>query len=259
MLDYTRYCGEITAQTELLCSVLPGRDMNTPVPTCPGWNVGQLARHVGYGHRWAAEAVRTGATTPPDDSAMRELASYVDEDPDQLVPWLLAGALDLESSLREAGPERKVWTPTPVGPQTPQFYARRFTHETAVHRADAVLALGEGFDLSHDVALDAVDEWLDLAVVTWPRRMSDRRHALHGPDSTLHFHATDSHAEWVVDLTGDEFVWRRAHEKSAVAVRGPLVELMLVLYRRRAVADPEVEVFGDAALLDSWLDVVAFG
>lgn len=58
MLDYARYCGEIVEQTELLVDSLAGQDMTTPVPSCPGWNVGQLARHIGYGHRWASEAVR---------------------------------------------------------------------------------------------------------------------------------------------------------------------------------------------------------
>lgn len=38
-------------------------------------------------------------------------------------------------------------------------------------------------------------------------------------------------AEWVVDLTGDAIVWRRAHEQSAVAVRGPLTGLFLVIYQ----------------------------
>jgi hypothetical protein len=46
---------------------------------------------------------------------------------------------------------------------------------------------------------------------------------------TLHFHATDTApeaaAEWLIDLTGDAIVWRREHEKAAVAVRGPLTDL----------------------------------
>jgi hypothetical protein len=78
---------------------------------------------------------------------------------------------------------------------------------------------------------------------------------------TLHFHATDTPpeaaAEWVIDLTGEAITWRRAHEKAAVAVRGPLTDLLLVLYRRRP-ADG-LEVLGDAGLLDLWLDRAKFG
>ena len=84
-----------------------------------------------------------------------------------------------------------------------------------------------------------------------------------GPGRTLHFHATDTDpedsAEWVVDLTGDALAWRRAHEKSAVAVRGPVVELLLLVYRRRSPLDGTVQVLGDADLLDFWLDRVSFG
>ena len=64
--------------------------------------------------------------------------------------------------------------------------------------------------------------------------------------------------EWVVDLTGDRLAWRRAHAESAVAVRGPLVELLLVVYGRRTVDDARVDVLGDRDLLDSWPARVAF-
>ncbi|WP_079038744.1 hypothetical protein [Streptomyces sp. NBRC 110028] len=84
-----------------------------------------------------------------------------------------------------------------------------------------------------------------------------------GPGRTLHFHATDTapeaHAEWVVDLTGEVIAWRRAHEKAAVAVRGPLTELLLLVYKRRPAHGGTVEVLGDAKLLDFWLERVSFG
>ena len=259
MLDYARYCGEIVEQTELLAASLTGQDMTVPVPSCPGWNVGQLVRHVGYGHRWATEAVRGHGAMPRTDRAMRELSGYVDEKPDELIPWLREGARELDTALRDVGPDMRVWTPIPGGKKTPEFFGRRFTHETIVHRIDAALALGTEFEVAHDLAVDNVDEWLELTVVTWPRRDVERHRALHGRDRTLHFHATDTSAEWVVDLTGEEFVWRHAHEKSAVAVRGALTELLLVLYRRRTVEAADVEIFGDAEFLTSWLEVSGFG
>ena len=45
----------------------------------------------------------------------------------------------------------------------------------------------------------------------------------------------------------------------ALPPRGPLTELLLVLYRRRAVGAADVEVFGDSGFLASWLDVSPFG
>ena len=59
--------------------------------------------------------------------------------------------------------------------------------------------------------------------------------------------------------SGEVIAWRRAHEKAAVAVRAPLTDLLLLVYRRRPAHGEGVEVLGDARLLDFWLDRVAFG
>jgi len=146
-----------------------------------------------------------------------------------LGPWLIEAAARLADTLRGTGPDTKVWTPVPGA--TAEFCARRFAHETAVHRADATLAIGAEFRLGQDVALDAIDEWMELGslpmhfeVHPWMRELLD-------PGRTLHFHATDmapqAAAEWLIDLTGGAIAWRRAHEKAAVAVRGPLTDLPL--------------------------------
>jgi hypothetical protein len=60
-------------------------------------------------------------------------------------------------------------------------------------------------------------------------------------------------------LTGDVIAWRRAHERAAVAVRGPLTDLLLAIYRRRPASSGDIEVLGDAPLVDFWLKRVTFG
>jgi hypothetical protein len=62
--DFDRHCAEILAQTSLLVGHLDGADVTVPVPTCPGWNVSQLARHVDGGQRWARDIVTTRAVQP---------------------------------------------------------------------------------------------------------------------------------------------------------------------------------------------------
>lgn len=261
-LEFTEYCEAIVTQTDLLLGHLDGADLAVPVPSCPEWNVGQLARHLGGAHRWSERIVRSRATEPvPDD--FRDLSACTDEDPAVVRPWLAEGAALRADALRDSGPGGQAWSPVPGGAQTTDFYARRMTHETAVHRADAALALGVEYSLEPRVAVDTIDEWMALG---WLPEMLDVKPHLRellGPGRTLHLHATDTpselEAEWVVDLTGDSPAWRRAHEKCAVAVRGPLTDLVLVLYRRRPVGAADVEVLGDRALLDHWLDNVAFG
>lgn len=262
-LSHDRLCAEIVAQTELVRSRIKGADLTVPVPTCPGWNLGQLLRHLGGGHRWAEAVVRTRARQPLADDEFRDLSGYTDEDPAVLDTWLADGAKLLADTLRAAGPGAEVWTPVPDGEQSPAFWARRFAYETLVHRADATLAVGAEFTVDPDVALDALDEWMELGSLPQIFEVHPEKRELLGPGRTLHLHATDTAperaAEWLVDLTGDTIVWRRAHEKAAVAVRGPLTELLLVAYRRRAVRDGSVEVLGDAQLLDFWLERVGFG
>jgi hypothetical protein len=163
----------------------------------------------------------------------------------------------LASTLREAGPHVPV--PGPLPDTTSTFSARRMTHETAMHRADAVLALGQEYDLDNDVAVDAIDEWMELGSLPMHFDIHPWMRELLAPGRTLHLHATDTEAEWVVDLTGDAITWRRSHEKAPVAVRGPVVELLLLIYKRRPADSGKVEIIGDEELLDFWLERVSFG
>jgi uncharacterized protein (TIGR03083 family) len=260
-LSYDRYCSEIVVQTDLLRACVENADLTVPVPSCPGWNAGQLLRHLGGAQRLAEESVRTRATGPLPDDHVRDLSAYTDEDPAVLGPWLAEGAARLAGTLREAGPGVKAWSPVTGG--TTDFFARRLAHETVVHRADAALALGVPYTVEEDVALDALDEWMELCSLPILFEIHPWMRELPGPGRTLHFHATDTEpgaaAEWVVDLTGDTIVWRRAHEKAAVAVRAPLTDLLLLVYKRRPPRGEGVEVLGDAELLDFWLERVSFG
>lgn len=263
-MTFDRHRGEIVAQTDLLRSHIKGADLSAPVPSCPGWTVNQLLRHLGGAQRWAADLVRSRATEPLPDDHFRDLSPYVGEDAAELDGWLAEGAGLLADALREAGPDAEMWTPLPENAgRGSTFFARRFAHETAIHRADAALALGVEYVLDEEVALDALDEWLELGSLPVMFEYHPELRELLGPGRTLHFHATDTApeaaAEWVVDLTGEVIEWRRAHEKAAVALRGPLTELLLTVYRRRPAHRDGIEVLGDAELLDFWLDRVSFG
>src|SRR5438270_13858003 len=103
VLTYDRYCAEITEQTHLLESCVKGADLTVPVPSCPGWNAGQLLRHLGGGQRWATALVRARtAQEYPED--FRDLSAYTAEDPAVVGPWLAEGAARLADALRGAGP-----------------------------------------------------------------------------------------------------------------------------------------------------------
>lgn len=254
-IDFTRHCAEIVSQTTLLIGHLHDADLTVGVPTCPGWNVSQLARHVDGGQRWAREIVATRASEPPSDVALRDLSGATDEDPATLSFSLSEAAAALAATLTEAGPDAQMWCP--VGNGGAAFYARRFTHETAIHRADAALAIGLDFTLDADVAKDALDEWMDLGALPFHFEVHPWMRELLAPGRTIGLHATDVDAHWLLDLTGDVIAWRRANEPAAAEIRAPLTDLLLTVYRRRQIAG--LDVTGDAALIDFWLERVAFG
>lgn len=250
-VNYERFCAEILAQSELLAAQLSGADLTVAVPSCPGWNVGQLVRHVDGGHRWADELVRTRASEPTSDQALRDLSPFTDEDPAELAPLVIQGAEQLAATLRDAGPGAQMWCPVEGGGSA--FYARRFTHETVVHRADAVLALGGAFKLKSDVAADGIEEWLELGSLPFHFDVHPWMRELLGPGRTIGLRSPMG--SWVVDLTGAAITWRRGSEGTAVTVSAPVADLLLIIYKRL----PPTAVSGDTALLDFWLQRVDFG
>jgi len=156
--------------------------------------------------------------------------------------------------VREAGSE-PVWTFS--GPQPASFWARRMAHETAVHRADAEIAVGREPEFEPDLAVDAIDEWLGYMSGIGA---SDSRVAALPDGAVMHVHVTDEgvDGEWLVRRDGDSVTVEPGHGKGDVAVRGPAGRLLLVLLRRLPPDDPQVEVLGDAALLTGWLAETPF-
>ncbi|QLE75216.1 maleylpyruvate isomerase family mycothiol-dependent enzyme [Streptomyces rectiverticillatus] len=187
-LSFDRFCAEILAQTDLLRSCVKGADMRAPVPSCPGWDLGRLLRHVGGTHRRVEEIVRTRAAEAAPGPVLDDVSGCTDGNGGVLDRRLADGAARLVRTLREAGPRASARTA--AGSPSAAFWARRTVHETAIHRADAALAAGAGFDLDEELALDALDEWMTLASLPEAVEAAPGRSSLLGPGRTLHFHAT---------------------------------------------------------------------
>jgi uncharacterized protein (TIGR03083 family) len=246
-----RYFSALADQTALLAAEVRDADQALPVPTCPDWDLGKLAQHVGRVHRWAALAVERRAVERPDPRAVED--GRIPEDADGRARWLAAGADRLVAVSRAVGPDIPVWTF--VGPGTTAWWARRAVHETVVHRADAELALGRPFSVQPELAADAVSEWLTLlGSPLLTERFGD---PLLADGQLLHLHATDDGlgpaGEWMVRGTGSGIVVEPGHGKGDTAVRGAAVDLLLVFVRRQSVDAGRVQVHGDRALLDDWL------
>ncbi|GHF33594.1 hypothetical protein GCM10010359_40400 [Streptomyces morookaense] len=250
---YERYCSEIVSQTGLLRAAFQGADLAAPVPTCPDWTLADLLLHLGRAHRTIEAAVRDRAAEPHTDGPDPA-------DADALDVWLADGARALARSLRDAGPDARV---RPFGIDQPaSFWARRAAHETVVHRADVAVTTGADYTVDAALAADCLDEWLEILVMMTAMDVRPALKEVLGPGRTIHLHATDTppetQGEWFIDLTGDGIAWRHAHEKAAVAVRGPVADILRIFYRRLPADFDTVTVSGDRAVLDLWLEKAQF-
>jgi uncharacterized protein (TIGR03083 family) len=220
-------------------AALDEADLDRSVPSCPDWDLRQLLVHVGRVNRWA----RLAMDLAPDAEYPR-FGPRPDEG-ESVLTWVQDGLADLIAYLGSTDLDEPCWTF--VGPGTRRFWSRRQAMEVAVHRWDAEHAVGIAAAVDADVAADGVEEWLDVQSARWFQGGDP----IHG---SVHLHATDGEGEWFAEVDGDRLEWRPGHHKGDVAVRGSRSDLLLLAWRRR---DPsELEVLGDAAFLDAFLERV---
>jgi uncharacterized protein (TIGR03083 family) len=240
-------------QTRAFGDLIRTGDPQTPVPTCPDWTLKQLFRHVGRGHRWAAQIVAERRAQALDPRDVRD--GKPPDDPDAAIVWLNDGAQLIVDALDQVGSDARVWTF--LGSRPAGWWIRRRLHEATVHRADVALALGVDYDLSPELAADGISEWLERVSVEAKRQAPPLNRG-----QTMHLHATDDGlgptGEWTVVNDEDGVWWSHNHGKGDVALRGPAKDLLLALVRRKSAADVGLEVFGATSVWDTWLDRTPF-
>jgi uncharacterized protein (TIGR03083 family) len=130
------------------------RDLAAAVPTCPGWTVADLVRHVAQVYLHKAETMRLGhwpEPWPPAGLGDEESIALLVRSHDELIAQFAA---------HEPTDPALTWHPPE---QTVRFWIRRMAQETVIHRVDAELALGEPVTpIPDDLAVDGIDELLQV-------------------------------------------------------------------------------------------------
>jgi uncharacterized protein (TIGR03083 family) len=249
------YAVAFLEQNRAFGEVIRGGDQATPVPTCPGWSLDQLFRHVGRGDRWAAQIVAERLDHALDPRAVE--GGKPPPDPDEAIAWLNGGAQRLIEAVEQVGVETPVWTF--LGSRPAYWWVRRRLHEATVHRADAALALGLDYALTPELAADGIGEWLERVASVAGR--DDTPLPLDSGNS-VHLHATDpglgAAGEWTIHTDGGRISWLHGHDKGTVALQGSAVDLLLAVVRRVPLADTGIAMFGDASVWQNWLDRTPF-
>ncbi len=243
-VDTLGYIEAVRREGLSLLAAADQADLDSAVPSCPGWTLRGLLAHIGYVHRWATRYVAEGIERQVDRYTEPEVLANAPSD-DVLRKWVAEGHAALLRALQDAPADLRCWTILPGRPPR-EFWARRQAHETAVHRVDAQLCSGgPAATVRPDLAVDGVHEML-FGFFAPP----DGAEEPAGPSWTLKIEATDDAASWVMRVYADHVRPGTDDEPVDVVVRGTISDLYLLLWNRRSLAD--VETSGDILLLRDW-------
>jgi hypothetical protein len=253
-MDSARYLESLAADFALLraAAIADGAGgLAAPVPTCPGWTMADLVRHVGEVYLHKTLAMRLG-DFPGEQDWPTDLEA---RPPLELLDRTYA---DLTAELTSRDPDSPApswYRPEP----TVAFWRRRMAQETLIHRLDAELAAqaAAGHPVSlvaGDLAADGVDEvlirFLGYGSIAWP----DQFAVLRGPrlettdgDDTVVVEA--GAATWTVRPRPDRVDVRTGTGGAVHAVvGGDPVPLLRWLWGRGG--EEQVSVSGDPAWAD---------
>lgn len=228
------YRSWLADEGEQLAGTLAG-DPSTPVPSCPGWTLLDLAAHVGSYHRWAAGLIAAASAEP---SAPRELRPGPGSPLPQWYRDCLAGLLD---AVDATPPDTPMWTVTTD--RTAASWPRRQAHDLSVHRWDAQHALGRADPIPAGRARDFIDELFGSAL---PFIVPFLGRSL--PANSLALRSTDgSYRRRVDGSTGQP---RLTHDvaEADCTLTGTPSDLLLAVWSRPHGA----RVDGDPAILTAW-------
>jgi uncharacterized protein (TIGR03083 family) len=232
------YRSWLADEGKTLTAALDG-DPATPVPSCPGWSITDLAAHVGSYHRWAADLLQDTSQQPRAPYSLRP-------EPDvTLAEWYRASLDLLLKAIDSTDPETPMWTVTID--QKAGAWFRRQAHDLTVHRWDAQDARGNAQRIPTEHATDFIDE---LFEATLPYTLPFLRRAV--PTVSLALRSADgTYYRHLDGATGQPHLSRDPHPADAVLTGTPS-DLLLTLWRRAN----STTLTGDPAALAAWQQAI---
>jgi uncharacterized protein (TIGR03083 family) len=235
-LSREQYLIHLNADYQLLAAAIP--DAPVDVPSCPGWNTDDLAKHMAHVYLGQAFVVETGSQAENKE----HLAPYPrTEDCLEFMGWgfeAITKALDINR------PERPTWS-WHHSDFSVDFWFRRMAHETVIHRIDAELAVGAVTPIDEALALDGVDEVLDFLPLTgsWPEVPNIDFGIVSIVAST-----TNGSKVWDLKFTNEAATVSTVAESNGAAhlvISGDAEAMDLYLWGRIDSSDPRISITGE--------------
>jgi len=246
-MEITEHITAVGQEAKLFAQAAEQGGLDVAIPTCPGWDMRDLVRHLIEIHLWAAAHVAQPHDKPWVDVLAElavfwpDLAVFWPEDAELTTHYLKTNA-NLVDALVSAPLDVESFTFLPA-PSPLAMWARRQAHETAIHRFDAENAAGMESTFDPTFASDGIDEMLAAfapRATTFPVEST----------KTMAFHATDTNDSWHVTLAADGITTSREEGPADVTISGDARDLYLAVWNRGD--DSDVAVTGDHELLETW-------
>ena len=235
------YLASTEANGRAVVDIAARNDLDSPVPTCPSWTLGDLLAHVSGANRWVSRCVSSGLT------AQERILAPAPTGRDALLRWSEESLDELLATLSATDPGELVWTPI-RGALGSVWWRRKAALEVAIHRNDAENAVGlDQQIIDAQLALDGIDEYsqefLPLmlhAVVESP------------PVTAVLLSPTDIDDSRVLSLiaAGDD----RDPGVPGVELTATASDLLLWMWNR--LPDGSLAVSGDEAVVTWWKGLV---
>ncbi|MFU8853083.1 maleylpyruvate isomerase family mycothiol-dependent enzyme [Micromonospora sp. SL1-18] len=236
------WIGELRTEGPTFAAAVAEAPPETPVLSCPGWTVTDLAHHLTGFYIWARTVVTAGTTTRP---VREEVTPPADLTPAE---WYRQEYDRLMALFEGLDPEAPAWNFAPR-PKKAGFWPRRVAHETAVHRWDAQLAIGAGEPIEAKLAADGVSEVLDTWLPAGRRIQPGQWHGV------VQLTASDAAQDWYLRLRGEGValldtatILDHDDHHARAQVVGTASDLLLALMGR--ISFDTLGVAGDRQLLD---------
>src|SRR5580658_6247397 len=98
-MNHIEDCNALGIEVGRFANVMASLPLEREIATCPGWNVRDLAQHLGVIHRWAEELVRVRSLERLAREATDELRAAVSPQ------WIIEGGAQLVATLLAADPD----------------------------------------------------------------------------------------------------------------------------------------------------------
>lgn len=209
---------------------------SVPVPRYQGWSITDLLAHTGKVHR---------RTTAIVSQSLAERPPAAEEPDSGVVDWFAAGVSEMIDVLRSADPSTPCWG---FGESpTVQFWIRRMSLETAVHRWDAESAVGVAEPFDPAIAADGIDEVRTMWLGAVPVDPSGG----YGP--IVVFDPVDADGTWTLVADEERYRLVAGDMDAPCRVRGPASDIYLAILSR---LHGRLEERGEIDALARWRTVV---